>query len=292
MLDMSDFGANPHAPEFGGLGVCYVRYGKAMKGSPPQRRSVLTVWPWVAEVLAVWATLIRPLQGPEGNPALWPTERAPRISVHQIDHLFAACRGRARPGRRAGFPFAAPLVCHPPDRRRVGSAVRPAAGRPTGTPPPPPSTRACRRTSAPGPCAGHWMPRWTPRSPRRGGISETPRGLPVAPAGSDGMARSLNSARRGLANISSSHDNTAVLGVPPAMNLCQPPPSIEDVPTLAYPRNTSTLSTFTSTKKNPGGLATQSLNPCSTEAMARPVHPGRWLRAWSSPCDTPGSQAR
>ena len=39
-----------HAPEFGELGVCYVRHGKAMKGSPPKRRSVLTVWPWVAEV--------------------------------------------------------------------------------------------------------------------------------------------------------------------------------------------------------------------------------------------------
>jgi site-specific recombinase XerD len=98
MLDTADFGANPHAPEFGELGVCYVRYGKAMKGSPPRRRSVLTVWPWVAEVLAEWTGQIRPLAGPDGNPALWPTERAPRISVHQIDHRFAACRAAL------GFP--------------------------------------------------------------------------------------------------------------------------------------------------------------------------------------------
>jgi hypothetical protein len=41
MLDLADFGANPHAPEFGGYGVVYVRWGKAGKGSPPKRRSVL-----------------------------------------------------------------------------------------------------------------------------------------------------------------------------------------------------------------------------------------------------------
>jgi integrase/recombinase XerC len=43
MLDVADFGTNPHAGEFGDLGVCYVRHGKAMKGSAPKRRSVLTV---------------------------------------------------------------------------------------------------------------------------------------------------------------------------------------------------------------------------------------------------------
>jgi integrase len=43
MLDLADFGANPQAPEFGGYGVVYVRWGKASKGSPPKRRSVLTV---------------------------------------------------------------------------------------------------------------------------------------------------------------------------------------------------------------------------------------------------------
>ena len=47
MLDVADFGPNPHAPEFGEYGVCQVRFGKAMKGSPPKRRSVLTVWEWV-----------------------------------------------------------------------------------------------------------------------------------------------------------------------------------------------------------------------------------------------------
>jgi integrase len=50
MLDVADFGGNPHAPEFAGFGLCRVRYGKAKKGSPPRRRSVLTVWDWVPEV--------------------------------------------------------------------------------------------------------------------------------------------------------------------------------------------------------------------------------------------------
>jgi site-specific recombinase XerD len=93
MLDVADFGRNAHAPEFGELGVCYVRHGKAMKGSPPKRRSVLTVWPWVAEVAGEWISEIRPLTGSAaGSPALWPTERVDRISLVSIDHRFAAAR--------------------------------------------------------------------------------------------------------------------------------------------------------------------------------------------------------
>src|SRR6516225_6428769 len=37
MLDVADFAPSPAAPEFGALGVCHVRYGKAMRGSPPRR---------------------------------------------------------------------------------------------------------------------------------------------------------------------------------------------------------------------------------------------------------------
>ena len=39
MLDVVDFGRNPEGAEFGEHGVLYVRFGKAMKGSPPKRRS-------------------------------------------------------------------------------------------------------------------------------------------------------------------------------------------------------------------------------------------------------------
>ena len=45
MLDVVDIGRNPHGPEFGDYGLIHVRYGKAKKGSPPERRSVATVWP-------------------------------------------------------------------------------------------------------------------------------------------------------------------------------------------------------------------------------------------------------
>ncbi len=45
-LDLADFSRNPKAPEFGRYGACYVKFGKAVKGSPPRRRTVLTVWEW------------------------------------------------------------------------------------------------------------------------------------------------------------------------------------------------------------------------------------------------------
>jgi hypothetical protein len=62
MLEFADFGRNPHAPEYGDLGVCYVRHGKASRGSPPKRRSVLTVWPWTTDVLSEWISELRPVE--------------------------------------------------------------------------------------------------------------------------------------------------------------------------------------------------------------------------------------
>ena len=56
MLDAADFGRNPRGAEFGEFGVCYVRHGKAKKGSPPKRRSVLTVFDWTTDVLDEWFT--------------------------------------------------------------------------------------------------------------------------------------------------------------------------------------------------------------------------------------------
>ena len=44
MLDTMDFYRNPAAPEFGDFGICQVRYGKAMRGSPPRRRSRRSGW--------------------------------------------------------------------------------------------------------------------------------------------------------------------------------------------------------------------------------------------------------
>ena len=92
MLDVADFGRNPDGPEFGDYGVCYVRHGKAQKGSPPKRRSVLTVWPWTLEVLEQWFTEVRPLLGVEDNPAAWPSERARGSALQQLNNRLAAYR--------------------------------------------------------------------------------------------------------------------------------------------------------------------------------------------------------
>ena len=95
MLDVADFGRNPHGPEFGDYGVCYVRYGKARKGSPPNQRSVLTVWDWVPEILEQWISEVRPactaLAGSDSG-ALWPSERAERIALSAINARLARYR--------------------------------------------------------------------------------------------------------------------------------------------------------------------------------------------------------
>lgn len=94
MLDLADFGANPHAAEFAGLGVCYVRHGKATKGSAPKRRSVLTVMPWSVDVMAEWIDEVRPLYGQGVSGSLWPAERASRIGEHALNARFASLRDR------------------------------------------------------------------------------------------------------------------------------------------------------------------------------------------------------
>ena len=92
MLDAADFGRNPHGAEFGEFGLCRVRFGKAKKGSPPKRRSVLTVFGWTPDILEEWFTEVRPLFGDDGNPAAWPSERGPRIGCQRLDSRFIAYR--------------------------------------------------------------------------------------------------------------------------------------------------------------------------------------------------------
>jgi site-specific recombinase XerD len=104
MLDTVDFSSNPAAPELGRLGVCHVRYGKAMKGSPPRRRSVATLMPWAAEALEQYLGEVRPLYSPPGT-VLWPTERCGRISGRQVDDRFAQFR------RLAGLPEQLTVHC-------------------------------------------------------------------------------------------------------------------------------------------------------------------------------------
>jgi integrase len=72
--------------------VCHVRYGKAMRGSPPRRRAVATVMPWAAETVTQYLEEVRPHYGCDRHPAVWLTERGGRISPRQIDDRFAQFR--------------------------------------------------------------------------------------------------------------------------------------------------------------------------------------------------------
>jgi len=92
MLDAADFGRNPHGDEFGEFGLCRVRFGKAKKGSPPKRRSVLTVFGWAPDILEEWFTEVRPLFGADDNPAAWPSERGPRVGCQRLNSRFIAYR--------------------------------------------------------------------------------------------------------------------------------------------------------------------------------------------------------
>src|ERR1039458_6717006 len=95
-LDVTDFTMNPAAPELGRFGVCQVRFGKAMRGSPPRRRAVATVMPWVVDVLDQYIGEVRPLHGDAAlQPALWLTERGERISARRINERFAEWRSAA-----------------------------------------------------------------------------------------------------------------------------------------------------------------------------------------------------
>lgn len=94
MLDLTDFTANPAAGQLGGLGVCHVRFGKAMRGSPPRRRAVASVMPWAVEALEEYLVEVRPrFEG--ARPAVWPTERGGRISTRSVDDRFALYRSAA-----------------------------------------------------------------------------------------------------------------------------------------------------------------------------------------------------
>lgn len=101
MLEVHDFGRNPRAPEFGDFGVCYVRWGKATRGSPPRRRTVLTVMPWSVEVLEEWVGAAWPEMRRGTAAGLWPSERASRASEDRFNAAFT--RAAADAGLAAGL---------------------------------------------------------------------------------------------------------------------------------------------------------------------------------------------
>jgi integrase/recombinase XerC len=96
-LDVVDLRRNRSAPRFGRCGRVQVRFGKASKGSPPKRRSVLLVpeMDWVVDALEFWLGEVRPRFSPGSHPALWITERV------------GGCR-RVRSTRRSWRPATTP----------------------------------------------------------------------------------------------------------------------------------------------------------------------------------------
>ncbi|WRS29186.1 site-specific integrase [Actinomycetaceae bacterium MB13-C1-2] len=92
MLDLHDFTRNPKGSEFGKFGVCNVRWGKALKGSPPRRRAVLAVFDWTRPVLEEYVSEVRPRFSPDNESILWPTEQRTRIRLDHIDDRFADWR--------------------------------------------------------------------------------------------------------------------------------------------------------------------------------------------------------
>ncbi len=107
-----------------------MRWGKSSNGSPPKRRTVLTVpeMDWVVAVLQQWTEEVRPLFSPGAHPALWVTERRGRLSRRAINEAFEEARGAA------GLDPVLDLHClrdlyHAPDRVRLPGAVRARPGR-------------------------------------------------------------------------------------------------------------------------------------------------------------------
>jgi site-specific recombinase XerD len=96
-LDVPDLRHNPQARQFAQFGAVFVRWGKSSNGSPPKRRTVLTVpeMDWVVPVLRQWVEDVRPLFSPGAHPALWVTERRGRLSRRAINEAFEEARDSA-----------------------------------------------------------------------------------------------------------------------------------------------------------------------------------------------------
>ncbi|WP_254647942.1 tyrosine-type recombinase/integrase [Streptomyces sp. GbtcB6] len=106
-LDLPDLRHNPRAKQYRQVGALKVQFGKAPRGSPPKRRTVLTVpeVDWIVPVLEEWVDKVRAGFSPGGQPALWVTERRARLGLRRLDEVFAAIRGHA------GLPEELELHC-------------------------------------------------------------------------------------------------------------------------------------------------------------------------------------
>lgn len=109
MLDLNDFGPNPHLPYYGPFGATTVRWAKGTTASGPRRRTVLTVpeFAWAVPLLEYW---VSPegrgrFQTAERSSALWPSERSHRVHLGSLGDSFAGFR------RAAGLPEELGLHC-------------------------------------------------------------------------------------------------------------------------------------------------------------------------------------
>jgi integrase/recombinase XerD len=99
MLDTTDFGPNPHVPEYGMFGALTVRWAKGTRGSGPRRRTVLTVpeFDWAVPMMEQWTAAGHRDRFPtaERSRALWPSERGDRVTTGALGDSFAAARDAA-----------------------------------------------------------------------------------------------------------------------------------------------------------------------------------------------------
>lgn len=92
MLDVADWHPNPAGAQLGRFAALHVRYGKAMRGSPPRRRTVLSVFPWAVEAVSQYLESVRPLLVEPKDATMWPTERGSRLSGRALNDRMAAYR--------------------------------------------------------------------------------------------------------------------------------------------------------------------------------------------------------
>lgn len=95
--DLVDLRGNAKAPRFGRVGTFAVRHGKASRGGPSKRRTVLLVpeMDWVVDVLTHYLQEVRGPLGKDASSALWVSERGSRLSRRAINEAFATARDAA-----------------------------------------------------------------------------------------------------------------------------------------------------------------------------------------------------
>jgi len=96
-LDVADLRPNPAVREWGTYGSVHVRYGKAIRGGVPRRRTVLAVpeFDWAIAGLRQWVEQARPILNAGDHPALWVSERLSRVSTVHLGKRFAWLRDEA-----------------------------------------------------------------------------------------------------------------------------------------------------------------------------------------------------